>query len=50
MRRMRGPVLGLVCVLILTVVYLRGVIHVTTPNVQAFVQAGMSDFTPLPDR
>ncbi|MGI9382379.1 MAG: hypothetical protein ACR2PO_04435 [Methyloligellaceae bacterium] len=46
MHRMRGPVLGLVSVLVLSVVFLRGVIHVTTPNVQDYVQAGTTDGLP----
>ena len=47
MRRMRGPVLGLVCVLVLSVAYLRGVVHVNTPNIQPFIQADMTSLSPL---
>lgn len=49
MRTMRGPVLGLVCVLVLTVVFLRGVVHVTTPQADAFARAGMAGVPPAPN-
>lgn len=46
MRWLRGSVLGTLCVIAVTVAFVRGVIYATTPNVGTLVQVDASGFGP----
>ena len=49
MRWLRGSVMGTLCVIVVTVVFVRGMIHVTTPNIGTMVQVDASVISPSSD-
>ena len=50
MQRMRTPLLGMVCAIVLTVAFLKGVIHATTPDLGTLMQADPAGFGPIANR